>query len=193
MEKGNARARLAEKYGLDAPFIFYLSRLEHPAKNHVRLIEAFERFKAGTDSPHKLVLPGADWNGAGAIKERAAASPVRDDIVFPGFVDLQVNGGGGVMFNDAPSVDTLRIIAEAHASLGTSAFLPTLITDTPEATKAAITAVEAAIKERVSGIAGLHLEGPHLSVARKGAHDPALIRPMQETDLAMLLDAPHYL
>ncbi len=110
-------------------------------------------------------------------------------LITPGFVDLQVNGGGGVMFNDAPSVDTLRIIAAAHASLGTSAFLPTLITDIPEATKAAITAVETAIKERVSGIAGLHLEGPHLSVARKGAHDPALIRPMQDTDLAMLLDA----
>jgi N-acetylglucosamine-6-phosphate deacetylase len=110
-------------------------------------------------------------------------------LITPGFVDLQVNGGGGAMFNDAPSVATLRIIAAAHASLGTSAFLPTLITDTPEATKAAITAVETAIKERVSGIAGLHLEGPHLSVARKGAHDPALIRPMQDTDLAMLLDA----
>ncbi len=89
LDKKTARARLAEKYGLDAPFIFYLSRLEHPAKNHVRLIEAFERFKAETDSAHKLVLPGADWNGADAIRERAATSPVHDDILFPGFVDLE--------------------------------------------------------------------------------------------------------
>lgn len=89
LEKEAARARLAEKYKLTAPFIFYLSRLEHPAKNHIRLIEAFERFKAETDSAHKLVLPGADWNGADAIRERAATSPVHDDIVFPGFVDFE--------------------------------------------------------------------------------------------------------
>jgi len=89
LEKEAARARLAERYGLDAPFIFYLSRLEHPAKNHVRLIEAFEHYKAETASPHKLVLPGADWNGADAIRERAATSPVHCDIVFPGFVDVE--------------------------------------------------------------------------------------------------------
>ena len=88
LEKEAARTRLAEGYGIDTPFIIYLSRLEHPAKNHIRLIEAFERYKAETDSAHKLVLPGADWNGADAIRERAATSPVHDDIVFPGFVDL---------------------------------------------------------------------------------------------------------
>ena len=88
LEKEAARTNLAESYGLDAPFIIYLSRLEHPAKNHVRLIEAFERYKADTDSAHKLVLPGADWNGADAIRERAATSPVHNDIIFPGFVPL---------------------------------------------------------------------------------------------------------
>lgn len=86
--KEAARAQLAQKYGLDAPFIFYLSRLEHPAKNHVRLIEAFERYKADTDSAHKLVLPGADWDRADVIRDRAATSPVHSDILFPGFVDL---------------------------------------------------------------------------------------------------------
>lgn len=88
LEKEAARARLAEKYKLEAPFIFYLSRLEHPAKNHIRLIEAFERFKAESDSAHMLVLPGADWNGADAIRACAAESPVHDDILFPGFIDL---------------------------------------------------------------------------------------------------------
>jgi len=88
-EKTAARAQLAEKYKLDQPFIIYVSRLEHPAKNHVRLIEAFEQFKAAADSPHKLVLPGADWNGAEAIRTRAAASPVHDDIIFPGFLPLE--------------------------------------------------------------------------------------------------------
>ncbi|MCU9846858.1 N-acetylglucosamine-6-phosphate deacetylase [Defluviimonas sp. WL0024] len=110
-------------------------------------------------------------------------------ILAPGFVDLQLNGGGGVMFNDAPSVATLARIAEAHERLGTLMFLPTLITDTSAQTRAAIDAVEGAIAAGISGVAGLHLEGPHLSLARKGAHDPALIRPMEEGDLAMLLDA----
>jgi glycosyltransferase involved in cell wall biosynthesis len=88
VEKSAARAQLAEKYKLDQPFIIYVSRLEHPAKNHVRLIEAFEQFKAETDSSYKLVLPGADWNGAEVIRARAATSPVHDDILFPGFVPL---------------------------------------------------------------------------------------------------------
>ncbi|AXI45459.1 N-acetylglucosamine-6-phosphate deacetylase [Sulfitobacter sp. SK012] len=110
-------------------------------------------------------------------------------LITPGFVDLQVNGGGGVMFNDDQSVDALRTIAQAHATTGTVALLPTLITDTPERTRSAIDAVERAISEQVSGIVGIHLEGPHLSVARKGAHDPKLVRPMENTDLEVLLKA----
>ncbi|NDR55196.1 N-acetylglucosamine-6-phosphate deacetylase [Aliiruegeria sabulilitoris] len=115
--------------------------------------------------------------------------PMEGGTLAPGLVDLQVNGGGGVMFNDAPSVEPLRIIAQAHLSLGTTSILPTLITDTPEITRAAIDAVEAAIAQGVPGIVGLHLEGPHLSIARKGAHDPALIRPMTEQDMALLTEA----
>lgn len=110
-------------------------------------------------------------------------------VIVPGFVDLQVNGGGGVMFNDHQDVATLRTIAQAHASTGTVAILPTLITDTHARTRAAIDAVEQAIAEGVAGIAGIHLEGPHLSVARKGAHDPKLIRPMEQADLALMLHA----
>ena len=111
------------------------------------------------------------------------------DILSPGYVDLQVNGGGGVMFNDDPSVETLSRISSAHQTLGTSAILPTLITDIPAKTTAAISAVHAALQERISGIAGLHLEGPHLSIARHGAHDPALIRKMDDADLQELLAA----
>jgi len=110
-------------------------------------------------------------------------------LITPGFVDLQVNGGGGVMFNDDQSVEALRTIAEAHATTGTQALLPTLITDTPDRTRAAINAVEQAIAEGVSSIVGIHLEGPHLSVARKGAHDPKLIRAMTDEDLSLMLDA----
>ena len=110
-------------------------------------------------------------------------------ILMPGFVDLQVNGGGGVMFNDAPTVETLRTMAEAHARLGTRGLLPTLITDTPEVTRAAIAAVSEAIAQGVPGILGLHLEGPHLDPVRKGAHDGTLIRPMRDTDLSELIAA----
>lgn len=110
-------------------------------------------------------------------------------LLVPGFVDLQVNGGGGVMLNDSPDLATLRIMAQAHARIGATTILPTLITDTPEHTRAAIEAVSEAVAAGVPGIAGLHLEGPHLALSRKGAHDPALIRPMTERDLAMLLDA----
>jgi len=109
--------------------------------------------------------------------------------VLPGFVDLQVNGGGGVLFNDAPTIATLRVMAQAHRALGTRAFLPTLITDSFDQTKAAIDAVALARAQGMPGIAGLHLEGPHLALARKGAHDGALIRPMDGRDLALLCDA----
>ncbi|MCE8508414.1 N-acetylglucosamine-6-phosphate deacetylase [Ruegeria pomeroyi] len=107
----------------------------------------------------------------------------------PGFVDLQVNGGGGVMLNNAPSADTLRRMSEAHGRIGATTILPTLITDAPGVVSAAIAAVEAAVAGGVPGIAGLHLEGPHLALSRKGAHDPALIRVMEEEDLALLLEA----
>lgn len=111
------------------------------------------------------------------------------DILCPGYIDLQVNGGGGVMFNDAPTVDNLRCIADAHRQLGATLILPTLITDTPEKTTAAIDAAIQAVQSDMPGIAGLHLEGPHLSERRKGAHDAALIRPMNDADLDQLLVA----
>ncbi|MEM9579328.1 MAG: N-acetylglucosamine-6-phosphate deacetylase [Pseudomonadota bacterium] len=125
----------------------------------------------------------------GDIPQGTAVKTLEGGIICPGFVDLQVNGGGGVMFNDDQSVSALRIIASAHARLGTVAILPTLITDTADVTKAALDAVEDALAQGVPGIAGIHLEGPHLSVARKGAHDADLIRPMDDADLDVLLGA----
>lgn len=104
-------------------------------------------------------------------------------LLVPGFVDLQVNGGGGVLFNDRPEPDAIEAICAAHARFGTTALLVTLITDTPEIRTAAIAAGRAARQAAVPGFLGLHLEGPHLSLARKGVHDPSLIRPMQADDL----------
>lgn len=114
-------------------------------------------------------------------------------VLAPGFVDLQVNGGGGVMFNAQPTPEGLRQMAMAHAGLGATSILPTLITDRPETTRAAIAAVKSARAANLPGIIGLHLEGPHLSHSRKGAHDGTLIRPMQDADLADLCAAARHL
>lgn len=112
-----------------------------------------------------------------------------DHLLVPGFIDLQVNGGGGVMLNDDQSVEGIATICAAHARFGTTALLPTLITDRVEITRATIAAGIEAARAGVPGFLGLHLEGPHLSVARKGAHDPSLIRPMEAEDLERLIRA----
>lgn len=141
---------------------------------------------------HALVVDtdgGFDLRPQASLPEDCPVHTLDGGLITPGFIDLQVNGGGGLMFNEDTSVSGLRTIAEAHAKSGTQALLPTLITDTPDRTRAAIDAVETAIAERVNGIVGIHLEGPHLSAARKGAHDLQLIRPMDEADLALLLNA----
>lgn len=88
-----------------------------------------------------------------------------------GFIDLQVNGGGGVLFNAAPTVDSLRAIGTAHRQFGTTGFLPTLITDSFEVMRQAVAAVSQAITQGVPGVLGIHLEGPFLNPERKGAHD----------------------
>ncbi|HET9069178.1 MAG TPA: N-acetylglucosamine-6-phosphate deacetylase [Amaricoccus sp.] len=110
-------------------------------------------------------------------------------VLAPGFLDLQVNGGGGVMLNARPDLAGIRTICAAHARLGTTGLLPTLITDTPEVTRAAVAAGLAAAAEGIPGFLGLHLEGPHLDPRRKGAHDARLIRPMDAGDLAFLIEA----
>lgn len=109
--------------------------------------------------------------------------------LVPGFIDIQVNGGGGVLLNEQPDVEGIRTICAAHARFGTTALLPTLITDNREVTATTIAAGLAACETRVPGFLGLHLEGPHLSVARKGAHDPAFIRPMEQADLDRIVAA----
>lgn len=124
-----------------------------------------------------------------ALPENLKMHRFSGGTITPGFVDLQVNGGGGIMFNNDPSVAALRTIAHAHAQIGTVALLPTLITDTAAQTRVAIAAVEQAIAEKIPGIVGIHLEGPHLSSARKGAHDEALIRPIDENDMRVFLTA----
>ncbi|TNJ47451.1 N-acetylglucosamine-6-phosphate deacetylase [Phaeobacter sp. B1627] len=129
------------------------------------------------------LVPSADRDEGGEHID------LKGDILSPGYVDLQVNGGGGVMLNDAPSAAAIIRIVEAHRRMGTTTVLPTLITDTAEKTAAALAAGIAATEAGVRGFGGLHLEGPHLSVARKGAHDASLIRPMDAADLERICRA----
>lgn len=123
------------------------------------------------------------------VLAEGSAVDLGGDVLAPGFVDVQVNGGDGVILNDAPTVETLARMAKAHRGLGCQLILPTLITDTPLKTSATIAAAVDAVEQGVAGIGGLHLEGPHLAVARKGAHDANLIRPMTDADLDELLSA----
>ena len=114
-------------------------------------------------------------------------------ILAPGLIDLQVNGGAGLMVDGSTDLAALRRICAAHLRLGSAGILATLITNTPAATRQVIGVAIAAGHEKMPGFLGLHLEGPHLDPRRKGAHDPALIRPMTDEDLAQLCDAARHL
>jgi len=107
-------------------------------------------------------------------------------LLLPGFIDLQVNGGGGVLFNDAPSVESIRAIGAAHRRFGTTAFLPTLISADLDIVARAIAAVRGAIAAGVPGVLGIHIEGPFLNAARKGVHDPAKLRELDPSALGLL-------
>jgi len=110
--------------------------------------------------------------------------------LLPGFIDVQVNGGGGVLFNNTPDVATLRTIAAAHRRFGTTAMLPTLISDDLQVMRAAIAATHDAIAQAVPGVLGIHLEGPYIAPARKGTHDASKFRvpDAEEVALAASLD-----
>ena len=106
-------------------------------------------------------------------------------ILAPGFIDVQVNGGGGALLNDKPTVETVKQIVEAHRKFGTTGLLPTVITDSPEILSQAMTAVRLARRE-LPNILGLHIEGPFIDVAKKGAHDGSFIRAMTSADVAQI-------
>jgi N-acetylglucosamine-6-phosphate deacetylase len=107
-------------------------------------------------------------------------------LLAPGFIDLQVNGGGGMLLNDSPTAETMLAIARAHRRYGTTACLPTMITDTRDRMRSAIAAARDAVGR--DGVLGVHLEGPFISPARPGIHRKDLIAEASEGDLEWLLE-----
>ena len=107
-------------------------------------------------------------------------------LLAPGFIDVQVNGGGGVLFNDERTVEGIRAIGGAHRRFGTTGFSPTFITDTREKMAEAVAAVRDGLQAGVPGLLGIHLEGPFINPARKGVHDPQYMRPIEDEDIRIM-------
>ncbi|MGI5308169.1 N-acetylglucosamine-6-phosphate deacetylase [Rheinheimera sp. WS51] len=114
-----------------------------------------------------------------------AKATVTAGTLVPGFIDIQVNGGGGVLFNAAPTLATLHTMLLAHAQFGTSAFLATLITDRLDIMQQAADVIAQAIANQQAGVLGIHFEGPHISSPKKGVHAEQYIRPISEAEMAI--------
>jgi len=110
----------------------------------------------------------------------------REGTLIPGYVDTQVNGGGGILFNHTPTYNALKTMAHAHLQFGTTSMLPTLITDNAITMANAADAVSEAIADSHPTIEGIHFEGPFLSTAKKGVHEESFIRTPSDSELATL-------
>jgi N-acetylglucosamine-6-phosphate deacetylase len=143
----------------------------------------------GERRDHAVVIDGSDIVAVVPRRELPAGIRVRDipeaAWLAPGFIDVQVNGGGDVLFNDTPTPEGIAAIATAHRRFGTTGLLPTLISDTPEKMRAAGEAVAGAMRD-LPGVLGIHFEGPFLSGERAGVHDPAMFRSPGPDDMALL-------
>ncbi len=128
----------------------------------------------------RLLLNGCYTEGTAAVTD------VKGRVLAPGFIDMQVNGGGGVLFNNTPTVESLRIMGNAHSRFGTTAFLPTLISDHYEVMRAGLDAVRRANQEAVPGVLGIHLEGPFLSAERRGVHDATRFRTIDDEAMEII-------
>lgn len=128
---------------------------------------------------------------ADAVPAGARVSALEGGYLLPGFIDTQVNGGGGVLFNDAPTLDGVAAIAGTHRGFGTTALLPTLISDDLAVVARAIAAVDAAIEAGVPGVVGIHVEGPFLNPGKHGIHDAGKFRTLDAEAIALLTSARH--
>ena len=123
---------------------------------------------------------------AGEAPADARAHDLAGGLLVPGYIDTQVNGGGGVLFNDSPTPEAIAAIGAAHRAYGTTGFLPTLISDDLHVVDRAMRATEQAIEQGVPGVLGVHIEGPFLSPKRKGIHDEGKFRVIDDEALDLL-------
>jgi N-acetylglucosamine-6-phosphate deacetylase len=134
-----------------------------------------------------------DRDRISAICEAAPAGAEQVDLagqlLLPGFIDVQVNGGGGRLFNDDPSLETIEVMAAAHRRFGTTGLLPTLISDDFSVIERAIAAVDEAIESGVPGVLGIHIEGPFLSWTRRGIHLASMLQPFDDRFIEVLCSA----
>ena len=121
----------------------------------------------------------------------AVPEPLGGNLLAPGFIDVQVNGGGGILFNDQPTIEGIAAISRAHRAYGTTGFLPTLISDGLDVMDRAMRAVEQAVEAGTPGVLGIHLEGPYLAPARRGVHDATKFRTLDEAGLNLLTSLRH--
>jgi len=151
------------------------------------------RFSGGRVAAASGVLDGAEIRveqgriaSIGPLSDASGAVDLAGGWVLPGFIDTQVNGGGGVLFNDVTSVEGIAAIGAAHARFGTTGFLPTLISEDVDGIAAALDATDAAIDAGVPGVLGVHIEGPVLNPARNGIHDATKFRRLDRTLISLL-------
>ena len=138
-----------------------------------------------------LVVEGRSIQALVPVRDRPRGGEQVDlggGILSPGFIDWQINGGGGVLFNADPTVEGIAAIAAAHRRAGVTAFLPTVVTDAPRVLQPALAAAREA-QAHVPGALGIHVEGPFIDLRRKGVHPPEFIRPMEEEDADALIEA----
>ncbi|MGI4880051.1 MAG: N-acetylglucosamine-6-phosphate deacetylase [Janthinobacterium lividum] len=138
---------------------------------------------------HALLIDGwriVGWTPVTALPSDWQVQRLDGGWLAPGFIDVQVNGGGDVLLNDSPTVDGIRIIARAHRRFGTTGLLPTLISDRSAVIDTVISATEQALTEGVPGVLGLHIEGPHLNPVKKGIHDDGRFTAIDDTALSRL-------
>ena len=140
---------------------------------------------------HALLIKDGLVEGVVACSDLPAGQDVRQldaGILAPGFIDLQVNGGGGAFFTSEPTVESLEAMVEGHRRYGTTCLVPTVISDSREQHQKAVDVIHEALAVHMPGIAGLHIEGPFFAAERRGAHAADKIRTPGEDDLAWLIE-----
>lgn len=160
----------------------------------IALINARVLLDDGFANDRAVIIDGARIAAVISHKEVPSSArriDLQGALLLPGFVDVQVNGGGGVLFNDAQTVDDVRALAAAHRSFGTTGLLPTLISDDLDVIADALNLIAKAIDANVPGILGIHVEGPFLSPERRGVHDASKFRELDEPAFKLLTSMRH--